>query len=254
MFQRLVCFILLSTLVLPTAALGQGLRAVSLEAPPFCFVENGETKGLAVDVTREALHRMGVGMTFDILPWKRCLHMLREGEADVLLMAVKNPERMEYMHYPEENLAYEINVAFKRAGDPITLEPDLAGSETLRVGYGSGFSYGPLLDKAIAEKRFRKLDPALYVGRNLEKLVIGRVDIVVGSRETGLHAAKLLGLRDAIEVVTDKNGDEVIFTQIKVYAPFSNKTISAEFVKQFSQSLKSVKDDGTYNRIIDQYR
>lgn len=246
--------ILFFSLTLPLCAVAGSLRVVSLEAPPFCFVEDGETKGFAVDVTREALRRMGERMEFSIKPWKRCLHMVREGQADAVLMAVKNPDREEYMHYPDENLTYEINVAFKRVGDPITIEPDLTGAEELRVGHGSGFSYGPLLDKAIAEKRFKKLDSALFVGRNLEKLIIGRVDIVFGARDTGLHAAKQLGFRDAIEVVRDKNGNETIFTQIKVYAPFSKKTTTPEFVKRFSQSLKSVKDDGTYNDLFDKYR
>jgi len=67
---------------------------------PFTYEENGESRGLHVDIVKLACQEVGLVCEFHSLPWKRCLSFVKSGHMDALVSASYNRERAEYMSYP----------------------------------------------------------------------------------------------------------------------------------------------------------
>ncbi len=60
------------------------LKLVTLEFPPYEYSENGEIKGSAVEVVKEAFKRMGQPIKINAYPWARAIKMVEGGEADAI--------------------------------------------------------------------------------------------------------------------------------------------------------------------------
>lgn len=246
--------LLLGTLLIfASAGHADPLRVVTLHGPPYGYQSEGRVVGIAADIVREGLARVGYEVEITIVPWKRGLHMVREGKADAIFKALKNSEREGYLHYPEEPLVVERTVGFKRDDSSAFLGADFSGADSVRLGIGSGFIYGPPVDEALKTKPFKALDPAPTVERSLEKLLAGRVDIVLADKLPAVYSARRHGMIYRLETLTDENNEEIVFSRAATYLAFSQKTTSKELADRFSEALKSLKEDGTYYGIMKRY-
>ncbi len=69
---------------------------------PYTFNENGVSKGLHVDLVKNALAKLGISAVIEPLPWKRCLFSAKKGRYDAVISASYKQERAEYLYYPED--------------------------------------------------------------------------------------------------------------------------------------------------------
>lgn len=69
---------------------------------PYTFDENGESKGLHVDLVTNALAKLGVKAVIEPLPWKRCLFSAKKGQYDAVISASYKEGRAKYLYYPED--------------------------------------------------------------------------------------------------------------------------------------------------------
>ncbi|MFZ6642987.1 substrate-binding periplasmic protein [Undibacterium sp. TC4M20W] len=77
-------------------------KLASLHYPPYEYVEQGEVKGIAVDIVKEAFRLMGHQVSINIYPMRRSLEMVKNGEADGIFTVFKTPEREKYIIYSNE--------------------------------------------------------------------------------------------------------------------------------------------------------
>lgn len=77
-YLKLFAFIIYTTAVVySSVASGKviTLSAVTLDYAPYEYLKEGEAKGIAVDIIKEAANRIdGVEVSFEFLPWSRELH------------------------------------------------------------------------------------------------------------------------------------------------------------------------------------
>ena len=64
-------------------ARGEKLRIVTEPWAPYVYEENGKALGLDYETTAIVFKRLGIEVQWQFLPWKRCLSMLEQGQADV---------------------------------------------------------------------------------------------------------------------------------------------------------------------------
>ena len=119
--QSLKCFTvrcsvwrILLSLALIFSAYSEGVSANSAEDKaisicsdanywfPYTFDENGESKGLHVDLVTNALAKLGIKAVIEPLPWKRCLFAAKKGQYDAVISASYKKGRAEYLYYPED--------------------------------------------------------------------------------------------------------------------------------------------------------
>lgn len=164
--------------------------------PPASYYNDDDVlTGKTVEALRSVLSSMGYRPRFVVLPFKRCLSLMRDGEFPIMLPCVINDDRLQYMRYSDP--VYFINsVLWKRgsaSGDCWERFEDLRGSV---IGATNGYAYGPEWDKAVAERNFK-------------------VDMVFSENPEFIHFTKLLEKRNDM-FICERNLGEFIKRR---YAP-----------------------------------
>lgn len=81
----------LASLVAGTAA--AELQLLTEEAPPTSYLENGELRGMAVEVVQALIARTGDKAQIKLLPWTRGYHLAQQQADTALFATVRTPER-----------------------------------------------------------------------------------------------------------------------------------------------------------------
>jgi len=249
---KIISFILFLTF--SELILAKSLFLVTLESPPAEFLENSKPVGRNVEIVQEALKRMDYDCIIEIIPWKRALEMVFNGEADGIIDAAYTEERAQYLFYADEDIYSEEWYGFKQKGSTLTFDKDLGNAKNIRLGTSRGFIYGGIIQKAIDEKRFAEIEEVTNYEMNIRKLIGNRIDIIIGVKLTTISVAKEMGLREKIEIVkmTGTNEDYLLSSS-KTYLAFSKKTITKEIAEEFSKTIKDMKKDGTFSKIEKKY-
>ena len=232
---------------------GEPLKMRTLENPPLAYTdEDGSITGILVDGIREAVRRTGHDVEFRIYPWKRVLKEVAEGNADGAFNAGKTAEREEWGLYHDSVLTSETYVFF--ASEPMTLSRELEEAPELRVGIQLGYYYGERFDSMLQNPPFRALEVAQTIPRNLTLLRADRTDVFIGDLLPTIYYLKELGLEDEIHVVRDKaSGKPLVVSTSATYVAFSKRSVDPSYVHTFDDALVSVKDDGSFDAILQRY-
>ncbi len=253
-FKKTLFTLLIISIFHSSNLFAKTLLLVTLESPPAEYIENGQPKGINVEIIKEGLKRMGYRFKIEFVPWKRALSMVKNGLADGIIDAAYNSERAEYLHYPNEEIYVEEWYCFKRKDFDLTLDKDLANAGKISIGISRGFVYGGIIQEAIDKKLFRSIQEVHNNELNIKKLVGKRFDMFVGVKATILFLAKKMGYADKIEVIkmTDTDRD-FLLSSSKTYLGFSKKTVKKEFAARFSVKIAEMKKDGTIRKIKRMY-
>lgn len=140
-------------------------------------------KGYAWDVTREAFHAMGVAITLNVVPWKRAVKMLENGDTDILFPTTRTNQRLAKGYRFSEHSVLTINqTLYVRADDPVIWDGDVNSLYTIlngkKVGTRLGWSYGNWWDANKSELGAR-LDENTAGSTNFKKLQRNRLDFVL---------------------------------------------------------------------------
>jgi len=244
----------LSVVILSGYANATTLTLVTLDHPPVEFEKDGKGVGRNVDIAVECLRRMGFKSQVRIIPWKRALIMVETGVADAIIDAAYTPERADFLLYPDEPIYIEEWYAFKQKGKPVSFDRDLGNLKEYVLGISRGFEYGGLIQEAINNKRFKKIQEVVNNEMNIKKLVKDRFDVFIGVKVTVFYQLKQLGYAGAVDLVPmTETGKPYLLSASKTYVAFSKKTMTPEIARLFSHTLKIMKTDGSVEQINRQY-
>ena len=238
--------ILMIGLALPVAALGQQTIVVAFsEFPPYKILEEGQVRGVDVDILGEIAVRMKRSLTFKQGTFEECLEMMARGEADVMSSLLRRPEREVYLHYVQPRYrARSEKIFFVRADDRDRLRfyDDL---KTLRIGVKAKANYGPMFDNDASLNKI----PADSIKINISKLVAGQIDTFLTTNLEGDYWIRKLGLEDRIARASYK------LTHLdEIYMTISKRSAFASEAEAFSAVLNNLVKTGAIQKIEDRYR
>jgi len=233
---------------------GERLTMAIDNYPPYHIVPegDGEPYGETISIVKAVVQRVNREGGFDLTlgytpdtPFKRCLQMMRKGEADIMGGLFRKADRESYM----EMLVYKghsnkIFVLPKASRRSIAEYDDLLG---LQIGTQLGFLY---FDRFDADQTLQKA-PVVRLKQNLHKLLNGRIDTFILSeiQYKGLAAqypALAAQLRMA-EYVYDQSNPVCI--GISRHSPLINPIYLDIFRKVVTEMLTS----GEFLRIIEAF-
>jgi len=218
------------------------VRIAACDFPPYEFEHPvGDKRGFDVEVVEEAFRREGVTAVFEFYPWARALKMTKDGEVTAVLSCIDTQKRRAFLNISEpisfSTIVFLVRKEYK--GPPLTSFENLRG---LKVGAVKGYaSSDSLIKQGI------KLDLSVNDTAALKKLASGRIDVFNTQLEVIQYLSLSLGMRDRFKW----------FVQLKMnyHLGFSKKWPDVEkLVSRFNKGLKSIKEDGTYDRIHNKYR
>jgi len=236
--------IALLLLGLPGAAVAEGPSERPLlflgneNIAPVVYRDNGTPAGVAVDITRALGRHLPRPIEIRAMAWPEAQALVARGEADVLVQINPTEERRAVYDFSDTLLESQFSIFTQADRVGISGISSLRG---LRVGVEQGGLPRLLLEKSprihltvIPDFRegFQKLEE-----RTLDAIV---VDYRVGSwviARNGLRGVKVAG-------------EPIAFS----YSAFAVKKGNAALLVAIDQALKAIKDDGTYQRILDAWR
>ena len=214
--------------------------------PPYVIGEMGEdaTSGVAVEIAKKIFSQIdGAMVRFPLIPWKRALREVEEGQSDGIGMLLKTPEREVYMLYTValvtgENLIWSATGETAARFEWASIE-DLHG---LRIGVTQGYSYGEELDRS-----FKKGDviPVLAptVEHLFEMLANGRINLALANDAVGYSLAR-------------KHPEAAILPSIRAvnsetfYIGISRKSPAVKLVPAINRAIEALRAEGTIDRIV----
>ncbi|ATH83991.1 amino acid ABC transporter substrate-binding protein [Ectopseudomonas mendocina] len=242
LFKRQIIAILLLC-GLAFAARGETLRVVTEAWPPYVFEENGQPAGLDYEISREVLHRLGIDLDLQFMPWKRCLLALEQGHADGILDIFHLPEREASMLFVEEPLSEVEFVLFHARNRPYPYER-LDDLRDLVIGISPGYWYN---NEAFRNSTLFSREEAPTHEANLGKLVRHRVDLVVNDRRAGLFLSAQLGLLDQVDYNRKAIGHD------RMYLALRRDPALQQLATDFARELRRFKREPAYARLQARY-
>ena len=225
----------------------KALEIVTLQYPPYEFEEKGEIRGVAVAIVREVFRKMNRPVTISLYPWARSLEMANKGEADAIFTIYRTPERESFLDYSNEVIMTQIVSLFVLKQSTVQFNGDLATLKRYGFGKVRGVSYGKIFDRAVKEKIIDDLDDSNDGEQNMEKLLLGRFDIMVCNK---YGAIDILNKLKASHLVRELAPE---IERVPSYIAFSKKKNLTRVRDQFDVTLKKMKASGEYDRLINEY-
>jgi polar amino acid transport system substrate-binding protein len=223
-----------SLLLLSAVAAATDLQLLTEENPPLNFSENGQPKGLSVDVVQEIQRRVGNTNTIEIQPWARAYRTASTQANVAIFIMARTPAREDLFQW---------------------VGPVSASIASLYGKRGSGLRISSLDDAKAVDRILVVRD--FYTHQLLQKLGFNNLELVpkpetmvkmaVNGRAPLMFAANIT-LPDLLEKAGAKRGDvELLYTitSLQTYIGFSLGT-PKEIVTSWQAALDSMKRDGTY--------
>jgi polar amino acid transport system substrate-binding protein len=218
------------------------LRIVTEPWSPYVTVQDKQASGLDYEMTNIVFKRLGIDVQWQFLPWKRCLMMLEQGEADGVLDIFRVSEREDLLLYPSESLSDVHWVLFQANDRPHTFNnlDDLRG---LTIGVSPGYLYTPAFDTSNLFTR----EPAPSHEANFGKLVRGRIDLLVTDRLVGNEVIDQLKLRDKVSQLPLVLGSPALYLALR-------RNVGMDLlVQRFGAELKRFKHEPAYAQLVARY-
>ncbi len=215
--------------------------------PPYHILNgNGrEPTGALVDIAKAIAQRLDLDLVFTgNTPFLRCLRMMNDGSADIMMSLLDKSDRREYMYLfrymDNSNKAF---YGLKRRNLDINSYKDLKG---LSVGVARGYKYFPEFDK---EKTFFRKDEASSVTNNFKRLIADRVDVVIATQIEGDYLIQrspqfLRHIAPVSYQYVDPN---------PVYIGLSKKSVHAYRAREIEKIVSTMRKENEFTRIIDSF-
>lgn len=214
--------------------------------PPYDFFKDGIASGIANDMMKEVFARLDMQVAIKELPFKRALEYVKSGYVDALAGLGKNPEREQYVLYPDIPLA-KTNVSFfVRKGSGITYRGDLSEMARYTIGTVSGFMYTRKFQNLV-DRGILHTDESATVESNIQKLLGNRYDVFVANSGVTWHVAKQLGVSSQIRELPPPVDTGYMYLGI------SKKSPLASSIDKINAALISIQEDGTEKKIYGRY-
>lgn len=225
--------------------LDRPLRIVTEAWHPYVFEDaEGKPAGSDLEITEAVFAKLGQPIEVRFCPWKRCIELVRTGNADALLGAIRTPEREAFMMYPENPLsAYATGVFVRSNSDPGYTElADLVGDK-------GGTLHGYQYCNAVRNGNL-SVEPERSLEGNFRKLERGRIDYIISNLVVGESAIRSAGLEDKIKLVPNLN----ICADAANFLPFARKEALQPLFRAFDAALAVFRKTEDYRRIEKSYQ
>ena len=249
-FLRLL--LLVSVVSLPLAGQADELRvSFNTDKPPFAFTDQaGNITGIEVDVMREALKRAGHSIKAMSVSKARLLASLTQDEADVAASVQGNDG--DNLFYTDNFVQYQ-NYAISRKTSKLVIEKiddlDKYHFVIWQRGWADLGSEFEKKYKPDSQDHFRN---NYFQGSTQEAqtriFFAKRVDVIVIDATIFQWYRSVLG-KAGLAVDDDLVFHDIFTTTTGFAAAFKNKLLR----DQFNTALKSMRADGSYQKILSRY-
>ncbi|MCU0566943.1 MAG: transporter substrate-binding domain-containing protein [Oculatellaceae cyanobacterium Prado106] len=229
---------------------------------PFIYEEVvGGTKsanGLDTRLANLAFSNMGYDVLYEgESSWNSLLNDLKQGKKDIIISALKRPEREAFAYYSDV-FRMSVNVMYVPRGDSdkykLTQVEDMLKmfqESSFRLGVVEGYSYGQTA-----------LDTYIKDPDNKDKIIVAEndtvlFDLLARKQVDGFLIDQIVGADISYKRQLQDVAEEypLRISELPYYVMFSKKSkqVTPDLVKRFDSSIAKIKQTGDYNKLVQQY-
>lgn len=217
-------------------------RILTEELEPFGYTENGEIKGVCVEIVRELLKSVNHPDTIQVLPWERAYKETQINANRILFSVGRSEARESHFKWVGpilENTTY----FYKNKEDPISLtsidDARKAASISVRENY---FSHSFLSKRGFDNLFFTRDEGLVYLmlaSKRTDLIAVGELRLKPACKKHGIDCS-----------VIENTG--VKLSESKLYLAFSKDTPQAE-ITRWQKALDSLKNQPIFTKIVQKY-
>ena len=237
---RLAAAALLILLLRPLAA--EELRLAANEWAPYTFADVYR-QGVATALVTAGLDRAGYDSRITIMAWPKVLDTTRRGDNDVIIAIWFTEARSAEFAFSEPYLANELKFLTR---------DDVKIGELSREAL-AGYRIGVVEDFAYGEKPYDTTGLEVVVGTSVRDNVRGlfarELDLVLGDERVLRHEIDLVSGAKFVVFVP-----EPLETRGLRLAVSRARADHPEIVAAFNSAIAEMREDGSYNDVLANYR
>lgn len=249
-FKKIVMFCFLGIFILIGIGQSETLQVATLNYPPYQYKEDGEIKGLAATIVQEIFRRMDQPIEITFYPFPRALRNIEEGRSDVIFTFYHKEEREAFADYSQEALVEQTISLFVPQDSPVTFDGDLSKLNAYSFGLVQ-FSYGDVLDAALRDQLITNVDYVPEMEQNMLKFFYHRFDILPSDRWVAYYYYSKLASQNATKLQLKELSPPV--DTFSAYIGFTKAKDLDAIREQVDATLREMKEDGSYQRILDEH-
>ena len=245
--SRFYLALIASFFVLPLSAAEQFTVFCNEKNVPVCYKDKtGKIVGIDVDIVRELSKRLGLSLDIQLVPWKRVLAGVEQGNADAGMPLFVTKDRKKYSLYPKVPLHEAVMVAFTQMGSLITYS-DLKDLYGKSIGIRRGYSISPEFDQLAKEGKL-KVTEVNDIQNMIKMISAGRFDLIVDKRSTIGFYLKQSGIKlKNIGQVGNAQGAYLVVSKALMFRdPHS-------LINEIDKTLYEMKQEGVIEKITQRY-
>ena len=204
--------------------------------PPFCYEEDGEAKGFAVELFTAAAQEMNLHVVYKTGVWSDLKLDLAQGHIDALPLVGRTPEREAIYDFTIPYLTMYGCIVVREGNEDIQSLEDLRSKE---VGVMAGDNAEEFLHRVGLQS---EAQPTATFREALKQLSSGQYDAVVIQRLLALQLMKEMDLQN-LKIVAEK---ERIYSQDFCFAV---KKGNAELLSRLNEGLYHLRNKGKYRSL-----
>jgi len=233
-------------LLVGTSAGAQSLQIVTEEFPPYNYMENGQITGMSTEVVLAACRAVDLPTEIKVFPWARTYEIAQTEPNTLIYSIARSPGREKLFHWAGTVAPVQSCLFALKSRTDIKIDSLAAAREFYIITQLRGWIAQLLLKRGFVEGEhffgITSVDRAYLMLRTGRGDLLGYPELVMyyAVRKTGLKPERAIR-----KVYCFKDGTQL-------YAAFSLKT-PRTIVARFKTGLKTIKSDGTYQKILEKY-
>jgi polar amino acid transport system substrate-binding protein len=236
-----------ATTATPATLANKSFNLLCSEWPPFEYAgNNGKPTGYSVEILQAILKELKIEDNIKIYPWKRA-YMVAQSKKNTLIFTMARTKKREKQFKWIGPIAPRDIYLWKLKG---RIDIKANNWEDIKK-YIIGTVNGEAGEKQLLDMGFKKDENISSVTTQLQNyhmLYSQRIDFLYGLEFSTIFGLKKAGLNpDMVEKSLLLSGG------LEYYFAFNPNT-SGLIVEQFKKALQKVKDNGTFDKIVNKYR
>ncbi len=214
--------------------------------PPYEMIIDNKLVGFHIDIVTEIALILKIKITYESIPWKRAILMLKYGEADAITYISKTLERENFIYFYKGNILSETKSAFIALKDKEKEIEYTGNHEDLRsytILVLRGFHYGKSFDKIRFKKKYK-----MNNWERLPKLIMSKkYDLAIVDVQNFIHT---YNQTDFYKETTFLHPP---VSTLSYYIGFSKAKGHEQLAKKFSKTLELFKKTAKYDSLLKKY-
>ncbi|WII70536.1 transporter substrate-binding domain-containing protein [Bdellovibrio sp. 22V] len=241
----LLCCLFLSNTI-PALSFAETIKILSEDDfPPYSYMEKGTLKGLSVDIIRAAFKEQNIDVTFEGVPYSRCLTKTQNASELACFNSTYDEKMTNVLIFPKSPLVVISAVAITHRdntlGPKVRQISDLHGQKVVLT---TGYSYGPFDYDTKIDKHFANSDANVLKIVANKRATYGVINILAYYYHAKQTDPKT---RDALKISGPIGSGGL-------YVMFSKKhRQGAKYAQEFDEGMKKMLTSGKYEKILDQW-